>query len=92
MRRRARDLTARARARIRAAREHDPHAWHHGSPEPEPIDLNAAVESMDRFIQMSLSADIAVVLVDQADGSTPVVDWAPEKRRWSLPIASGLGA
>ncbi|WP_324274660.1 AI-2E family transporter [Blastococcus brunescens] len=27
MRRRARDLTARARARIRAAREHDPHAW-----------------------------------------------------------------
>jgi hypothetical protein len=41
MRRRARDLTARARERIRAAREHDPHAWHHPSPdgEPEPIDF-----------------------------------------------------
>src|SRR5215218_3769820 len=39
MRRRARDLTARARERIRAAREHDPHAWHHGSAEPEPIDF-----------------------------------------------------
>ncbi|MCW2700130.1 MAG: conserved rane protein of unknown function, partial [Blastococcus sp.] len=30
MLRRAADLTARARARIRAAREHDPHAWDHG--------------------------------------------------------------
>jgi predicted PurR-regulated permease PerM len=41
MRRRARDLTARARERIRAAREHDPHAWSHPSPdgEPEPIDF-----------------------------------------------------
>src|SRR5688500_18676904 len=41
MRRRARDLTARARERIRAAREHDPHAWHHPSPdgEAEPIDF-----------------------------------------------------
>lgn len=29
MRRHARALTTRARARIRAAREHDPHAWHH---------------------------------------------------------------
>jgi PAS domain S-box-containing protein len=38
--------------------------------EPEPIDLNAAVESMDRFIQMSLSADIAVEL-DLADGLWP---------------------
>ena len=34
MRRRARDLTARARERIRAAREHDPHAWQHGDGEP----------------------------------------------------------
>ena len=44
MLRRANDLTARARARIRAAREHDPHAWPefdgermilvHGDPEP----------------------------------------------------------
>jgi predicted PurR-regulated permease PerM len=39
MRRRARNLTTRARERIRAAREHDPHAWHHGHGEPEPIDV-----------------------------------------------------
>jgi PAS domain S-box-containing protein len=38
--------------------------------EPEPIDLNSVVESMDRFIQMSLSADIAVEL-DLADGLWP---------------------
>jgi PAS domain S-box-containing protein len=38
--------------------------------EPEPIDLNGAVESMDRFIQMSLSADIAVEL-DLAEGLWP---------------------
>ena len=29
MLRRANDLVARARERIRAAAEHDPHAWHH---------------------------------------------------------------
>jgi predicted PurR-regulated permease PerM len=40
MRRHARDLTVRARERIRAAREHDPHGWHdHGDAEPEPIDF-----------------------------------------------------
>src|SRR3954463_4387965 len=39
MRPRARDLTARARERIRAAREHDPHAWHHGQGDPAPIDF-----------------------------------------------------
>jgi predicted PurR-regulated permease PerM len=40
MRQRARDLTARARERIRAAREHDPHAWHdHYDGDPEPIDF-----------------------------------------------------
>src|SRR5918997_295640 len=41
MRRRARDLTVRARERIRAAREHDPHGWHHhgNGSEPEPIDF-----------------------------------------------------
>jgi PAS domain S-box-containing protein len=38
--------------------------------ESEPIDLNSVVESMDRFIQMSLSADIAVEL-DLADGLWP---------------------
>ena len=35
---------------------------------------------------------VSVKMVDQADGSHPVVDWSPERRRWSLPIASGLGA
>jgi predicted PurR-regulated permease PerM len=38
MRRRARDLTARARERIRAAREHDPHAWHHHHVGPVDVD------------------------------------------------------
>ena len=38
------------------------------------------------------SVRVSVKMVDQADGSTPVVDWAPKKRRWSLPIESGLGA
>src|SRR3954453_14274519 len=47
MLRRANDLTARARARIRAAREHDPHAWPELDPDrailvhgdPAPIDV-----------------------------------------------------
>src|SRR3954469_21492899 len=41
MRRRARDLTTRARERLRAAREHAPHAWNHpnGNVGPEPIDF-----------------------------------------------------
>ncbi|MDP5181260.1 AI-2E family transporter [Blastococcus sp. BMG 814] len=41
MRRRARDLATRARERIRAAREHDPHAWHHhhGPPDPYPVGI-----------------------------------------------------
>src|SRR4051794_32411200 len=47
MLRRANDLTARARARIRAAREHDPHAWPELDPDrailvhgdPAPIDF-----------------------------------------------------
>jgi predicted PurR-regulated permease PerM len=42
MRLHARDLTARARERIRAAREHDPHGWHHHGEhgdEPGPIDF-----------------------------------------------------
>ena len=40
MRSRVRDLTARARERIRAAREHDPHAWHHhGAGHPQPVDV-----------------------------------------------------
>jgi predicted PurR-regulated permease PerM len=42
MLRRASALSARARERIRAAREHDPHAWHHHSrhdDDPEPVDV-----------------------------------------------------
>ena len=31
---------------------------------------------------------VSVKMVDPA-ASRPVVDWSPEKRRWSLPIASG---
>lgn len=38
------------------------------------------------------SVRISVKMVDMADGSTPVVDWVPKRHRWSLPIASGLGA
>ena len=38
------------------------------------------------------SVRVAVKMVDQADGSHPVLDWAPKRHRWSLPIASGLGA
>jgi hypothetical protein len=38
------------------------------------------------------SVRISVKMVDQADGSHPVRDWVPQRRRWSLPIATGLGA
>ncbi|WP_210503814.1 hypothetical protein [Nocardioides xinjiangensis] len=38
------------------------------------------------------SVRVSVKMVDQADGSHPVLDWAPRRHRWSLPIASGLGA
>ena len=37
------------------------------------------------------SVRVSVKMVDQADGSHPVGDWAPRRHRWSLPIASGLG-
>ena len=38
------------------------------------------------------SVRVSVKMVDQADGSHPVIDWAPRRHRWSLPLASGLGA
>jgi fructose-specific component phosphotransferase system IIB-like protein len=38
------------------------------------------------------SVRVSVKMVDQVDGSRPVIDWAPKRHRWSLPIASGLGA
>jgi len=38
------------------------------------------------------SVRVSVKMVDQVDGSHPVADWAPMRKRWSLPIASGVGA
>jgi fructose-specific component phosphotransferase system IIB-like protein len=35
---------------------------------------------------------VSVKMVDQADGSHPVLDWAPKRHRWSLPIESALGS
>lgn len=53
-------------------------------------DVFRAVISRDCFDGAS-SVRVSVKMVDQADGSHPVVDWAPKRHRWSLPIASGLG-
>jgi hypothetical protein len=33
---------------------------------------------------------VSVKMVDQADGTTSVVDWAPKRHRWGLSIASGV--
>lgn len=38
------------------------------------------------------SVRISVKMADPTDGSTRVVDWSPERRRWSLPMEPGLGA
>ena len=38
------------------------------------------------------SVRVSVKMADPTDGSTRVVDWAPERRRWSLPIERALGA
>jgi fructose-specific component phosphotransferase system IIB-like protein len=54
-------------------------------------DVFRAVISRDCFDRAS-SIRVSVKMVDEADGSHPVVDWAPKRHRWSLPIASGLGA
>lgn len=35
---------------------------------------------------------VSVKMADPTDGSVRVVDWSPERRRWSLPIESGLVA
>lgn len=50
-----------------------------------------AVLSRDCFDRVP-SLRISVKMVDQADGSHPVRDWAPKRHRWTLPIATGLGA
>lgn len=53
-------------------------------------DVFRAVISRDCFDRAS-SVRVSVKMVDQADGSHPVSDWAPMRHRWSLPVASGLG-
>jgi hypothetical protein len=54
-------------------------------------DVFRAVISRD-CLDDAASVRVSVKMVDQADGSHPVVDWAPQRHRWSLPLASGLGA
>ena len=44
-------------------------------------------ECLDRPSEVRVSVKMA----DPTDGSTRVVDWSPERRRWSLPIESGRG-
>ena len=53
-------------------------------------DVFRAVISRDCFDRAS-SVRVSVKMVDQADGSHPVSDWAPKRHRWSLPVESGLG-
>jgi hypothetical protein len=50
-----------------------------------------AVISRECFDRLP-SVRVSVKMVDQADGSEPVVDWVPKRHRWSLPIGSGLSA
>ena len=38
------------------------------------------------------SVRVSVKMADPTDGATRVVDWSPERRRWSEPIEPGLGA
>ena len=54
-------------------------------------DVFRAVISRD-CLDGASSVRVSVKMVYQADGSHPVVDWAPKRHRWSLPIAAGLGA
>lgn len=50
-----------------------------------------AVLSRDCF-DRTPSVRVSVKMVDEPDGSGPVVDWAPKRHRWTLPVESGLGA
>jgi hypothetical protein len=54
-------------------------------------DVFRAVISRDCFGRVP-SVRVSVKMVDETDGSNLVVDWVPKRHRWSLPIASGLGA
>lgn len=53
-------------------------------------DVFRAVISRDCFDRVP-QVRVSVKMVDQADGSHPIADWAPQRKRWTLPIASGLG-
>ncbi|WP_090970659.1 hypothetical protein [Nocardioides exalbidus] len=54
-------------------------------------DVFRAVISRECFDDAT-SVRVSVKMGDRADGSHPVVDWAPKRHRWSLPIVSGLPA
>ena len=54
-------------------------------------DVFRAVISRDCFDRAG-AVRVSVKMGDRADGSHRVVDWAPKRHRWSLPIAAGLGA
>ena len=54
-------------------------------------DVFRALISRDCFDDAA-SVRVSVKMVDEADGSHPVVDWVPKRHRWSLPVASGLGS
>ena len=54
-------------------------------------DVFRVVVSRDCFDRVP-SVRVAVKMVDPTNGSDTVVDWVPKRHRWSLPIASGLGA
>ena len=54
----------------------------------QPLRAGLSRECFDRLPSVRVSAK----MVDQADGTTPVVDWVPKRRRWTLPIGSGLSA
>jgi hypothetical protein len=53
-------------------------------------DIFRAVISRECFDSAG-TVRVSVKMVDEADGSHPVVDWVPKRHRWSLPIESGLG-
>ena len=54
-------------------------------------DVFRAVISRECFDRLP-SVRVSVKMVDEADGSHPVVDWVPKRHGWSLPIGSGLSA
>ncbi len=97
MLRRASDLTTRARERIRAAREHDPHAdWHHDGSvltpsypdDIDPDDLDDADEADDRPIA-SAAAGVAGAATGSSAETAPL--GSPEPGAPDLDGAIGPG-